>query len=83
MTACTYPKCGRPAVAHGLCGGHNQQRVREQPLHALRAAHGALGAEALLPLSFRVPASVVKALGDRPGEQARQILERWAKRAKR
>jgi hypothetical protein len=29
--------CGRPAVAHGLCVGHGQQRRRGRPLKPLRA----------------------------------------------
>jgi hypothetical protein len=73
MTTCTGPSCTRPAVSRGLCGTHFQQQNRGQPLTPIRER-----GRPRVVLRVRVHRETVKALGPKPGERAREILEDWS-----
>jgi hypothetical protein len=75
MPSCAGPKCNRPAVANELCDSHNRQRLRGRELTPLRER-----GSPLVHVTTRVPRETFEALGDRPGEKAREILTAWAKR---
>ncbi len=77
MATCTGPKCDRPAVANGLCDSHNRQRLRGRPLTPLRMHERG---NPLVFLGTRIPRETFEALGDRPGEKARDVLNAWARR---
>jgi hypothetical protein len=62
-------------VANGLCDSHNRQRLREHKLTPLRAR-----GDPLVVLATRIPRATLDALGDRPGEKAREVLNAWARR---
>jgi hypothetical protein len=78
MATCTGPKCSRPAVANGLCDSHNRQRLRGRELTALRER-----GHPLVHFATRISQETLEALGDRPGEKAREILTGWARRNSR
>ena len=77
MASCAGPGCKRPTVAGGLCAAHYKQHVRKRPLTPIRQR-----GNPLKPLATRIPQATLDALGDRPGEKAREILNRWARRPK-
>jgi hypothetical protein len=75
MATCTGPACKEKAYAKGLCNTHWRQQQRGKELTPIRAR-----GNPLVPLATRVPRETFEALGDRPGEKAREILTAWAKR---
>jgi hypothetical protein len=87
VSNCTFPACPHPAVAHGVCNGHFQQRRRcldkGEPvtLSPLRGPGGRLGPEPLVRLPVRVTRACHEWLRGKgvPGAVARMVLERAAK----
>lgn len=73
MRQCSFDGCGKPERAAGLCRGHLAQKYRGEELRPLaRREHGTHR------LQLVVSAECWDALGDRPAERARLVLEEWA-----
>lgn len=73
---CSFPECGRPAEAKGLCHAHYRQHQRQRALKPLRLERGVK-----LPgiTITRACADALAVLAENPYAAAREVLEGWAR----
>ena len=76
MKTGSFPDCGRPLTARGLCQSHYGQARRGEtlrPVARLMVGGRMVGLKVFMSTSTRA------ALGPHPHKQARLVLEEWAK----
>lgn len=80
---CREDGCGRvtgvAGSADGLCVPHYRQACRDRERGRVRPLRPIRTAPAAGRIGVRLSAAALRALGDRPAERAREVLEAWAK----